>query len=79
MLAYYMTLSHPTRRASILCVLGAFPLGVLCVHEFGDGDEAQAFAATGFEDVRQSVNAARSVRDAVVEDDNRSRNQVLRD
>lgn len=49
------------------------------VHEFGDGNEAEAFAAGGFEDVRQGLEAARRIRDAVVEDNDGSRDQILFD
>lgn len=46
-------------------------------HQFGDGNEPKASAATGFEDVRQSLQAARRIGDAVMKNDNRSGNQVL--
>lgn len=47
--------------------------------EFGDGDEAEAFALTGLEDVGQGLEAARGVGDAVVEDDDGSRDKILFD
>ena len=47
--------------------------------ELGDGDEAEAFATPGFEDVRQGLKAAGGVGDAVVKDDNRSGDEILID
>lgn len=47
--------------------------------EFGDGDEAEAFTAGGFEDAWEGLKAARRIGDAVVENDDRAGDEIFFD
>jgi len=47
--------------------------------QFADGDEAEALFAAGFENRGQGFKSASRVGDAVVENDDGSRNEILRD
>lgn len=59
---------------------GALLLSVVGdAHEFGDGQEAQPFASASFQNVRQRSNASRGVGDAIVQNDNRSGDEILFD